>query len=1683
MLLALLFLTALMTIAGCPGPGPEMSRTLDSITITNPPSKLAYVKGEALDLSGLEVIATWSDGNTVAVELTAENISYDSEAVGDVEITVTVSGKTAAFWVAVSDPVSDVAAFGAAHAAVLARSPSSVADAETAAALESGVDAALAAYDALGDAARTLAAAHRETLDTLKLRIEDLLAPARAEAFKAAHEAALALTVDTLTVADEPGVDAALEAHSALSQAVRELTAAEKTLLDSLKQRAGQLVEKAAFAEAHGAALALTVDTVAVADEPGVDAALAAHNALSQGTQELTVAEKGLLDSLKIKIADLRAAANADEADKAAAADFVSAHAAILGKTVDTVTAADEPGVDAAIGAHNALTAQVKALTGSQKNLLDSLKTKITDTKTAATFKTNHAVVLEKTVDTVAAGDEAGTDAALGAYNALDAGVRALLAGEKALLDALKLKIAFLNAAAADQAEATAFKTEHAGVLGKTIDTVAVGDEAAVDAALAAYNALKAAIRALLAAERDKLDSFKIRIEEQRAPAAAAAFKTDHAVILGKTLDAVAAEDEAAVDAALAAHDALGAGVTALLAAEKDKLDSFKTRIEEQKAPAAAAAFRTDHAAALALTTAAVTTGDEAGVNAALSAYAGLSAPAKSLLAAEKETLDLLQQRINALKGEAADQAGAGVFRTAHAGILAKTAAAVGIADEAAVDAALAAYNALRQGSKTLVAGEKDLLDALKARIVQLIEEEGIFTAAELAKIGVDPAYPANGRYTLMADLVLNDWTPLCPDQAHAFSGTFDGNGHAIAITGFNNAAVQGQSYLGIFGYVKGASSAEKAAIRNVRIVSSVDAASTRDGGQSLGLIAGYTNLAVIENIGLEGSLRFTALIGVVYVGGVAGWIEQETLVRDCSGSMNMNITGGYDVPLDPNIVVYSSIGGFVGLFKHRSEIRGCHNTGNVSGGGARPSDALVASRGPAGNGSTDGATTNDPNHAQAYVGGIAGGSYFGFVAGGSGSIYNCSSYGDITAGASGWWAFAAGISGCFQGAVRMEQCVAGGTIRAISQYAYAGGMTAYGSGDAVFYRCRFTGNIKPGAYYTAGPITGQYGQVIECEWTTVEPAPQAAYDFNGKLTGLAANMAYTVNGEGKTADASGAIPIADDWFGSSVVIIKTKASQVAAGDSPPQTLAIPQRPAAPTGLTASGSAISGVNASMEWAPFGTAGTGAAWTGCVGSSVTGLTPGSYYVRYKRTAAVFASANAVVAVSLSISSAADLAKIGVDPAWPVDGAYSLAADITLDNWTPLEFAGNFNGNGRRITIGSIDPVVTFNEFNWPVLNVGIFSTITGPSYEMPVVIENLNISIGAGAYALLDGLAPDDVGTLAGTAKFALLANIHVGGQAVAFRADETSHLARVGGIVGLARASVLKDCSNSAAIDVAASVVGGIAGVVVSLSYSPETGNFGPSTVEACYATGTITTVSAETERSDVGGNVGIVTFSTVKRSSYAGSITVSRGNDKLATAYPTTGVGGIVGTLYNNPVSPLEDCHSSGVFTGISTNTGGNNSGMAVGGIVGLSEGGIQRCYSTADLHVQRNAAAYAGGIIGYLWTYFGSIVRITACAALNAGIKVESDDGSFAPHRVAGATVGNGGVALSRNIAWSAMPLWTQQTGQAAQPFTEVKADKTGFGLAGADCDRKPTQQEYYGWDFSAVWRMGADGYPELR
>jgi hypothetical protein len=352
----------------------------------------------------------------------------------------------------------------------------------------------------------------------------------------------------------------------------------------------------------------------------------------------------------------------------------------------------------------------------------------------------------------------------------------------------------------------------------------------------------------------------------------------------------------------------------------------------------------------------------------------------------------------------------------------------------------------------------------------ETIPHTEIGSAADLAKIGADSAYPSNGYYILTNDLTLSNWTPLCADAGRAFAGVFNGNGKTITLQSFSGAALSSSStnkYLGIFGYVKGAGAEKKARITNLAIRSAMDQHSTKTGGQAIGLVAGYIENTELSVIVLSGSFAFETEKDV-FAGGIAGWAETGTTITDCTSSTNIEINYGFATYGESDLIAttsYSFVGGFAGLFDHGVEIENCHNTGDTKALGKDTSNA-------------------SGSNASVVCGGIAN----GYMAYGNsnyqGEIRNCSNTGAVHAKGGGLWAVPGGIAGAILGDGAAEgrrskilRSWASGTVSAEGAgYMFAGGISGYPVAGALIADCYFTGsiNVLQAANTTTGTIVGQ---------------------------------------------------------------------------------------------------------------------------------------------------------------------------------------------------------------------------------------------------------------------------------------------------------------------------------------------------------------------------------------------------------------------------------------------------------------------------------------------------------------------------------------------------------------------------------------------------------------------------------
>ncbi len=209
------------------------------------------------------------------------------------------------------------------------------------------------------------------------------------------------------------------------------------------------------------------------------------------------------------------------------------------------------------------------------------------------------------------------------------------------------------------------------------------------------------------------------------------------------------------------------------------------------------------------------------------------------------------------------------------------------------------------------------------------------------------------------------------------------------------------------------------------------------------------------------------------------------------------------------------------------------------------------------------------------------------------------------------------------------------------------------------------------------------------------EETPSAGIDFiNEWLTGLASGAGYRIDGAEHMA-SGGYIGIMNAWFGETVDIVKLGNYETTV-DSSARELLIPARPAAPTAPTGGVLRITGVDTDMQYRKPGDP----IWVLCDDTLVTGLTAGTYEVRYAAVAnESFASEIKSVTVSNPLpeetpNAAIDyvyeqLTGLAACAAYTVNGtAFAAGADGTINiaaGWfgTTVEIVKKGNEDGTSL----------------------------------------------------------------------------------------------------------------------------------------------------------------------------------------------------------------------------------------------------------------------------------------------------------------------------------------------------------------------------------------------------------------
>ena len=175
-----------------------------------------------------------------------------------------------------------------------------------------------------------------------------------------------------------------------------------------------------------------------------------------------------------------------------------------------------------------------------------------------------------------------------------------------------------------------------------------------------------------------------------------------------------------------------------------------------------------------------------------------------------------------------------------------------------------------------------------------------------------------NAKLTADIDLTGYDWTPIGESSSKYFAGNFDGQGHTITLKVEHTAATSGALNRGIFGTVKGTSSA-RPAIKNLTVTGEMNlSAGAYTSTANAAAIVGSATYADLTNLHADVDITLVKKNGnCSAIAGVVGNISSTT-VTNCSNSGNIS---GCD-----------SVGGVVGKASGTgTAITGCYNTGNIS--------------------------------------------------------------------------------------------------------------------------------------------------------------------------------------------------------------------------------------------------------------------------------------------------------------------------------------------------------------------------------------------------------------------------------------------------------------------------------------------------------------------------------------------------------------------------------------------------------------------------------------------------------------------------------------------------------------------------------------------------------------------------------
>jgi hypothetical protein len=399
--------------------------------------------------------------------------------------------------------------------------------------------------------------------------------------------------------------------------------------------------------------------------------------------------------------------------------------------------------------------------------------------------------------------------------------------------------------------------------------------------------------------------------------------------------------------------------------------------------------------------------------------------------------------------------------------------------------------------------------------------------------------------------------------------------------------------------------------------------------------------------------------------------------------------------------------------------------------------------------------------------------------------------------------------------------------------------------------------------------------------------------------------------------------------------------------------------------------------------------------------------------------------------IDISTKAGLEAIDDSPA-NMRKSYRLTADITgvttpigfMSGDTLVPFTGDFDGNGKTVTINITDGLTFDPPEQGKFKMAGFFAVVSGSVYDL----------------------------TVTGTVNVT----------------ESTNGLA-AGGLAGATVSATISGVSSSVNVTAASTGTGGVvAGGIAGTVYG--------GTIRNAHSSGTVAGSSTNTDPDinvDVGGIAGVMTGSADSLSSTGNVSAASQGKNAQA--------GGIAGVIEGN--STVTNVYSTGNITGTGTNTARAKAG---GIVAGGDVGSLSYAYATGSVTATADDSerrSGAGGIMSGNSDTEG-FFSLSHTVALNSSVSVSGGTTKKDAHRVVGYTDGTlannygkadltptGGSSPEKTLTGRDGLDVTVAGGPLPSAYTAPnQAWWTGTGFSGAD--------------WTAVWEWDSTtGLPKLR